>query len=76
MPLSYNAEVWRQMADRARALADRLGNPALKAPIARMAAGFDTLAERVDSLEARRAAKSDRTSQQGKYKPPQRDQSS
>lgn len=59
------------MAERARALADRLANPTLKARITRMAVGFDALAERVDRILAQRAANSDRLQQNG-HKPSQR----
>ena len=69
MQLSYNGAVWRQMADRARRLADQVVNPALKARISGMAAGFDALAERVEGMGIRRAAR-DGTPQENQQKTP------
>jgi hypothetical protein len=73
MAPSYNAAAWRQLAQRARELANRLHNPALSAPIIRMAAGFDALAERVDHLQAKRAASPDRRAQADEGRTPRCD---
>ncbi len=58
MASCYNPTVWRQMADQARALADRLGNPGLKARMLKIAERFARMAERVEALRAKRPANS------------------